>query len=249
MKNNQIILAVDIGEQLLRNGAEIYRVDESIRRMLMTYNIGSCNVYVVANGIFVSAGENSEHPISAVRHVPLCAMHLERVAILNQLVRDICNKKISAADARTQLNACASLPSNTALVQLICSIVGIGAFTYLFGGRSADILVAIFVGCMQQLCLIASARLKIAKLVQIVIASMLVAMTALLASKIHIPIQHDKVIIGSIMTLLPGVAFANSIRELYNSDYLSGMIHLLDTLVTTLCIAVGIYIPIILMKN
>ena len=59
---------------------------------------------------------------------------------------------------------------------------------------------------------------------------------------------YDKIIIGDIMPLVPGIVFTTSIRDFYNSDYLSGTIHLIDALLTALCIAVGVGLPIILFR-
>ena len=56
----------------------------------------------------------------------------------------------------------------------------------------------------------------------------------------------DKVIIGAIMPLVPGIAFTTSIRDFYNGDYLSGTIHLIDALLTAICIAVGACLPLVL---
>ena len=49
-----LTLAVDIGEELLRNGAEIYRVEDSIAHVLKAYEVDNYNVYVLANGIFIN---------------------------------------------------------------------------------------------------------------------------------------------------------------------------------------------------
>ena len=57
---------------------------------------------------------------------------------------------------------------------------------------------------------------------------------------------QDKIVIGDIMPLVPGVALTTSIRDLFNGDYLSGAIHLLDALLTAMCIAVGVGSMIIL---
>ena len=58
----------------------------------------------------------------------------------------------------------------------------------------------------------------------------------------------DKIIIGAIMPLVPGIAFTTSIRDIYNGDYLSGTIHLLDALITAVCVAVGACLPFVVMK-
>jgi uncharacterized membrane protein YjjP (DUF1212 family) len=59
-----------------------------------------------------------------------------------------------------------------------------------------------------------------------------------------LPVMQDKIVIGSIMPLVPGIAFTTSIRDFYNGDFLSGTIHLIDALLTALCIAVGVCISI-----
>ena len=58
----------------------------------------------------------------------------------------------------------------------------------------------------------------------------------------------DIVIISCIMPLVPGIAFTTSIRDIYNGDYLSGTIHLLDALITAVCVAVGACLPFVVMK-
>ena len=56
---------------------------------------------------------------------------------------------------------------------------------------------------------------------------------------------QDKIIIGAIMPLVPGITFTTAI---YNADYLSGTIHLLDALITAVCIAVGACLPFVVMN-
>ena len=47
-------------------------------------------------------------------------------------------------------------------------------------------------------------------------------------------------IIGAIMPLVPGIALTTSIRDFFNGDYLSGTIHMIDALLTSFSIAVGV---------
>ena len=50
----------------------------------------------------------------------------------------------------------------------------------------------------------------------------------------------DKIIIGSIIRLVPGVALTTSIRDFFHGDYLSGAIRMLDAFLVGGCIAVGV---------
>ena len=46
-------LAVEIGDIMLRSGAELYRVEDSLIRILEAYGIEDFDVYVLSNGIFL----------------------------------------------------------------------------------------------------------------------------------------------------------------------------------------------------
>ena len=47
-------------------------------------------------------------------------------------------------------------------------------------------------------------------------------------------------IIGSIMPLIPGVAFTNAIRDIADGDYISGSVRMLDALLVFFSIAIGV---------
>lgn len=67
-------------------------------------------------------------------------------------------------------------------------------------------------------------------------------MMALMASNISFPfsVSLDKVIIGSILPLVPGVSFTNAIRDIADSDFISGLVRMLDALLVFVYIAIGV---------
>ena len=70
-----LALAVEIGDALLRNGAEVYRVEDTVMHILEAYEIENYDVYVLSNGIFASANEDREDACSMIRHIPLGTTH------------------------------------------------------------------------------------------------------------------------------------------------------------------------------
>ena len=104
-------LAVETGDALLRNGAEVYRVEDTVMHILKAYEIEEYDVYVLSNGIFASANENKDDACSMIRHVPLGQTHLGRIAALNQLSREICSHECSLKDAWTRLDECKAIPT------------------------------------------------------------------------------------------------------------------------------------------
>lgn len=235
-----LALAVEIGDALLRNGAEIYRVEDTVMHILEAYEIENYDVYVLSNGIFASANENRDDACSMIRHVPLGTTHLGRVAALNQLSREICSHECSLIDAWVRLDECKSIPFAKKSVQLFFCGLGCGCFAYLFGGKPLDGFVAFFVGVLLQLFLFALNRHKTSKFITNILGSALVTLLSLIVLTLGAPILYDKVIIGSIMLLVPGIALTTSIRDFFNGDYLSGAIHMIDAILTAFCIAVGV---------
>ena len=55
-------MAMNIGYQLLINGAEIYRVEESIQRILAAYDMRDCDIFAVPSCIFVTVNTPEGHP-------------------------------------------------------------------------------------------------------------------------------------------------------------------------------------------
>ena len=91
-------IAMRAGHILLENGAEISRVEETIDRICRHYGIQSANSFVLSNGIFSTMGNQREEFFARVQHIPVSGAHLNRVAAVNQLSREIEEGKHTIAD-------------------------------------------------------------------------------------------------------------------------------------------------------
>lgn len=235
-----LALAVEMGDALLRNGAEVYRVEDTVMHILEAYEIENYDVYVLSNGIFASANEEKDDSCSMIRHVPLGKTHLGRIAALNQLSREICSHDCSLTDAWTRLEKCKSLPFGKPYIHTLFCGLGCGCLCYLFGGMPLDMLASFFAGMLLQLLLFWLNRHKTSKFITNILGSAVVTLLSLLLLSFGAPILYDKIIIGGIMPLVPGIALTTSIRDFFNGDYLSGAIHMIDAVLTAFCIAVGV---------
>lgn len=235
-----LALAVETGDALLRNGAEVYRVEDTLMHILEAYEIEDYDVYVLSNGIFASANEDKDDACSMIRHVPLGRTHLGRIAALNQLSREICTHDCSLKDAWTRLEECKSIPGSKRSIRVFFCGLGCACFGYLFGGQPLDAIASFLLGMLLQLFLDMLNKRKTSKFITNILGSAFVTLLSLVLYFIELPILYDKVIIGDIMPLVPGIALTTSIRDFFNGDYLSGAIHMIDAILTAFCIAVGV---------
>ena len=70
-------LALQAGHILLENGAEIFRVEETMDRICRHYGLESGSAFVLSNGIFATAGDKKEHFFAKVQHIPVSGAHLD----------------------------------------------------------------------------------------------------------------------------------------------------------------------------
>lgn len=238
-----LALAVELADVMLRNGGEIYRIEDTVIHILKAYNVENFDVYVLSNGIFASANEDKDDACSMIRHVPLGSVNLAKIAYLNQLTRDLCTHSCTIEEAWDRIKIAKNLPNYSTKIQNIFCGLGSACYTFIFGGTMLDFVFSLIIGFFEQILLTYLSNHKFSRFLRNVFTSMFVSACTILVVQTGLPVLQDKIIIGAIMPLVPGITFTTSIRDFHNGDYLSGTIHLIDALLTALCVAVGIIIP------
>lgn len=233
-------LALMAGHILLENGAEIYRVEETIDRICGYYGVNSENAFVLSNGIFLTAGSARESFFAKVQHIPVSGTHLNKVAAVNQLSREIVEGKHTIQDAYRILEEIRTMPGKKRWMQTLASGVGSAAFCIFFGGTFGDSLAAFAAGICLYLYVLWLSVPHLSKIVGNIGGGALVTVVCCLLYLMGVGENLNFMMIGTIMPLVPGVAFMNSIRDVADGDYISGSVRMLDALLVFFCIAIGV---------
>ena len=242
-------LSVLAGVTLLKCGAEIFRVQDTMQRILDACEVHNYNVYVISNGIFATINEDQADHYSVVRHVPLGSVNLEKIDEINQLSRKICTNEYTLEEAEEQMEQSSRIHAPGKWLMVWASGFGAAGFCYLFGGSLFDSLVAFIMGLILQLFLDVAGAKRMSKFLSYIIGSTIVTLGTGLVTATGLGVDFNHIVIGSIIPLVPGVSLTTSIREFFNGDYISGSIHLIDALLTAVCIAVGVATAIFLFTS
>ncbi len=237
-------LAMQAGHILLENGAEIFRVEETMDRICRHYGIRSANAFVLSNGIFMTAGDERDHFFAKVQHIPVSGSHLDKVAAVNQLSREIVEGKHTIGEACTRIEEIRRMPEKRKSVRILASGAGSAAFCVLFGGSLRDAVCAFAAGVALYLYILWVADLYLSRIVGNILGGALVTVLSSILCLIGIGEHLNFMIIGAIMPLIPGVAFTNGIRDVADGDYISGSVRILDAMLIFFCIAIGVGIGI-----
>lgn len=242
-------LAMKAGHVLLENGAEIFRVEETMDRICRYYGTRSASAFVLSNGIFATAGSERERYYAKVQHIPVSGAHLDRVAAVNQLSREISQGRYTVEEAMAALEAIQNMPGKRRLSQILASAVGCAAFCYLFGGDLGDSVSAFGAGFLLYVYVLYVSGPRLSKIVGTIGGGALVTGLCSGFYLLGLGSHLDFMIIGSIMPMVPGVAFTNAIRDIADGDYISGSVRMLDALLVFFCIAIGVGMAYSLVRN
>lgn len=233
---------LEMGEILLSNGAEIFRVEETMDHLASFYQISHVDAYVLSNGIFITAEIEGKDYFAKVKHIPISSIHLGIVTEVNDLSREICAGKYTLEEARAQLEHIKRQPPQRKCVQILAAGIGSGCFCYLFQANFMECLATFVIAALLYIFVLYMEPRKVSKIVINIAGGALITVASVVISTLFAPyaLSTNMMIIGSILPLIPGVAFTNAIRDIASSDYISGMVRMLDALLIFVYIAVGV---------
>jgi len=244
-------LSVQTGRIMLENGAEIYRVEDTMNRIAAHYGIKEENFFVLTNGIFTTCQETGGEKLYAkVEHIPVHGAQLNKVIELNQLSRDICSGKLTIAEAEEKVQEIKQLPRQPKPLEIAATSLGAACFAILLKGTVTDALAAAIAGLLLGFFNIYIFSKYLSKVSGNILGALLVTLICLGFDLLTTSSTNmNAMVAGAVIPLVPGVAFVNGIRDIADGDYISGAVRLLDAILVFTCIAVGVAIPFILFKS
>ncbi len=232
-------VAVEMGHILLQSGAEIFRVEDTMRRVCDHFRVDSCSFFVTANAI-MSSTNNHERPLAKVRYVPVRGTQFDRIVAINQLSREIATGNCESIDEiERRVQEIKEMPLVSNKLCYFASAMAAASFCILFGGGFADTVTAFIAGYVLYVFLLHPGK-HMSKIFANICSGAIITIFCLLSYRLGLGQNLNHMLSGAILPLVPGVAFTNGIRDIGGGDHLSGTVRLLDAFWTFLCIAIGV---------
>lgn len=237
--------AVHTGELMLKSGAETYRVEDTITRILEKHHFYSVDTFVIPTGIMVTIECEGFSLCTKVVRVKNRGTRLDRIELINQLSRDYVAGIVSLTEASKQLKAiseCEGYKNSTVILWIGISCA---FFSIMFNGNVLDFfitfLVGLGVGYLQN-------RLKHKHIVTffvLFICSLFIGFSVMFSYFLFKDaLKIEPIIIGCIMPLLPGVAFTTAVRDAIGDELISGIARAVEALLVAVALAAGIGISL-----
>lgn len=236
------------GCMLMSNGAEVYRVEETMTRMGYSIpGVNYCTAYVTVTGVMCSV-EIEGQTITRIARLKDLDRNMTLVSAVNDLSRQAEKKHYSAEALSQKLLALNQLPNYSDSVKTLWGAIGAAGFAIFFGGGLIEIGLVFLIGLFIRLSSIICGRLRINDFFINVLLSFI---TAVLAKVFHYLIpqaQTSILIISSIMLLVPGLTITNALRDSVMGEPLSSLVLMTQAMLVACAIAIGVLMGLSLMR-
>ena len=270
MENRSDILyeLLNRGEAMLLAGAEVSRVESTLSDVGRAYGACAMNVFAITATLVVTMDFPDGERLTQTRRIVAPGPTDYRiVAAFHKLGKQCCRKTPSVEELAKSIKRCTEQPPDRVTFYL-GSIFAASGFTVFFGGTAIDaIFAAVFAVliCLLQeklaprcpnmlmfnlLCsfIAGVGTCATVAFVEAVAAGILgVDISSTNALQGANPLIHlDKILIGEVMLLIPGIFMTNAIHDMLVGDTVAGTMRFVETILWAVALAGGFMTAIFL---
>ncbi|RXK18030.1 threonine/serine exporter family protein [Macrococcus sp. DPC7161] len=239
-----IDIAMLAGKILLESGAETYRVEDTMTRIANYYGLDHTHSFVTPTAIIFSLNDKSSTRLLRINER---TTDLEKISETNAISRGITSGQLSidtAKDALKDLDK-ANLQYKMWLKVLASGIVS-ALFLFMFKGEWLDAVPAIIAGSIGYYITESIHLFTRIKFFAEFAGSLLIALVAILFISLGLSYSIDKIIIASVMPIVPGVLITNAIRDLMAGQLIAGISKGIEASLTAFAIGAGVAIALMM---
>lgn len=232
-------LVSEIGCRIAVGGAETYRVEESVNRILTAYGVES-RVYSVPNSLIITILVPGQPPMTQLCRMERKGTDLDAVEQYSNLGRRICTQKPDLETAMAWVRDTEKKRKQYQLPTVLLGYVLVAwGFSIFFGGSLLDSVCAAACGLLLGIAEYFMGKLQTNIFFKNIVAAFLLAFFAYGMSVFGFIPNVDSSVIGTLMLLVPGVLFTNAMRDIIFGDTNSGVSRVVEALLIAVAVALG----------
>lgn len=236
------------GRLLLENGAETYRVEDTVGYICSQYGFKEVEVIALPTGTIYSFVDEEGVPHSELIRTKTRTTNLGCVARVNDISRGMSSGKLTLEEGCAQLEALSRASAQPLWLSLLGNVLSAAFFALLFGANWLDFIVAGVCGAMTRLLGLLFSEDNISSTLYALLSGALSSAIAMGSVALFGAGNPTAIITGAIMPLLPGLAITNAIRDTVNGDLVSGVARTAEALLKAVAIAAGVGVVIALWR-
>lgn len=226
---------------ILENGAETYRVEDTVLRLCRSYGFIDASVLALSTGVAISLSSQGRNE-AVIRRVSKRSLNLSRVNEVNDLSRRIAGGGIGMDAALQLLTSIQKSPQGKPVYMIFLAGLSAGCFALMFGGGILECLIALLCGMTAQAIGYAFRRADFSLILISLTGGLLCSAITMCACFLFplTPASMETALSGAIMPLVSGLMMTNAVRDALRGDLISGLARSVEALLVAIMVALGI---------
>lgn len=241
-----VFIAVELGEHIMRSGGEISRAEDTVSRICKAYGAKNVDVTAILSVIVLTADFGEVSVNTSRRITEIGSNNLGRLSRLNNLSRRICRERPTKEEFLKELENINKVSEVGTVVSLVGGILAAAGFAVFFGGNWLDAVFSGIISIPMTFIMRWLFNTKINNIIAKFIVCFVGGILTMLVSFTGLGCNIDKIMIGNIMNVIPGVLLANSFRDLFSGDIMSGFFRMCAAVLDAVSIAFGYAVAILM---
>lgn len=241
-----INLALDAGELMLCSGAETFRVQDTMRRILSVSGREKIEALAMCTLLIVTLPREKKGPLSMARAVKSRAVNFEKICAVNDMSRAFVEGKIDIDEALEQCQKIYHAPNFKFFTRVLGYAINGAGFAVMVGGGAIDGFLSFFVALLMGITLVYFEDSRVPFFFGPLMGGFVTGIAACLAHYFFPATMLDKMIIGTMKALLPGLALSKAMRDLLEGNLISGNSRVVEVLLNACSIAGGVAVALII---
>ena len=241
LKKEVLSFALFIGEMVLSNGAETYRVEDTIIRICKSRGFRHVNVFTSPTALIIS--DERFDGLCFMKTIRSRSINLNKIVLYNDFSRKFVNNPdMSVKEARNELREInKNAYSYPQYINYIATGLASGFFALLIGGHTLNNFILTSIASTFGFIIYKHiTKTSSVSVFASLIASMLIAIFGIAFTQFGWITSPTTLIVGSIMPLLAGVSFVKGIRDLISGELISGVAIVFEACLTSITVAGGV---------
>lgn len=250
-------ISLGAGVTILQSGGETYRTEETMIDIARSLGAEDASAFVTPTVVMLTCLDREERSHTRIQRITERTIHLGRIARVNALSRRLASRRGFGDPARAASGA--SPRDDAALLRRVGSLLGrirnaplhrpafivlataISSFFFslMFSGSLAEAAVAFCIGAVMRMVLYLITSLGLSGFIVTLSGGMVISLLSGLAVFSGLVPSSGNVSISVLMSLVPGLAIVNAIRDIIAGDLVAGSARLLEAFVIAAALSLG----------
>lgn len=242
-KNEQMeklsLAILEIGQILLKNGAEIHQVEETMKSISSSFSsVENTECFVTTTGIILSI------TVDKKTYTQVCRIYSRNIDLnciykMNSLSRETNNAENSIYELKKRISEISNPDKYSLPITVFFAGVSTFGLCIFFNGSLLDSILAFILGSQTFFLYKSLIKNDINIFLANLLSAAFASFFAFLFQFIFTNLDLTIIVLSSIMVLIPGLSFTNALRDIVAGDYLSGISQIFEAFLISVSISVG----------